>query len=151
MNVFYRQNICRLTWCAVLYWSSQLISPWLPSFLILTYINWCSTLLSWRQNRLDVAFLGVRPVDSVIVGEVNGETSGPTQAISYKNFSLLSVQPRTLDLSCVPSVCPVQHPAEAEQKLEHWAEMTGYTWIKSYSTKMLQRLGWKAARRWQIL
>lgn len=93
---------------------------WCLPFLKLTYEDRRFPVISWRQNRLYATFLGVRPVDSVIVGKVDWQASGPTQAVSHQDFSLLAVQPRTLDLGCVSAVCPVQHPAQ-KSRAHFWS------------------------------
>ena len=90
----------------------------LTSFLTLTYVNRRSTFLSRRQDRLDAALLGVGPVDSVAVREVDWQAGGPTQAVRHEDLPLLTVQPGTLNLGCFPAVGPVQHPAETQQRLQ---------------------------------
>lgn len=95
--------------------------PWCLSFWNLTYVDGSSTVVSRRQNRLYATFLGVRPVDSVTVAEVDWQASGPTQAIGHQDFPLLAIQPRTLDLCCVSTVRPVQHPTETQQRLQLWS------------------------------
>lgn len=95
----------------------QWLPEFLPLFLVLlklTYVDRGLSVLPWGHHWLNATLLGVWPVDSVPVGEVNSQAGRPTQSVWHQDLPLLAVQPRALNLWLVSTVGPVQHPAETQ-------------------------------------